>query len=139
MAVASPEFIRIDPAGRLLYTTDSTSDLASTFSIDSVTGTLTLVGTRAMRDDPAAVAFVSGASAVTPTPTFAYVANAGDDTVSAFAITPATGFLTPVAASPFSVVPGPGPVSLSADPLGQFLFVGNSGTNDVSEIGRAHV
>jgi 6-phosphogluconolactonase (cycloisomerase 2 family) len=132
VAVVSPEFIRIDPAGKLLYATDSTSDLASFFSINPVAGTLTPTGTRAMRGDPAAVAFVSGTAAVTPTPTVAYVANAGDDTVSAFAVTPVTGFLTPIVGSPFSVAPGTGPIALSADPLGQFMFVGNSGTNDVS-------
>jgi len=125
--VASREFIRIDPAGKLLYATDSTSDLASTFSIDSVTGTgtLTPTGTRAMRGDPAAVAFVSGTAAVTPTPTFAYVANAGDDTVSAFGITPANGLLTEIFGSPFPITLGTGPVALTADPLAKFLYVAN--------------
>jgi 6-phosphogluconolactonase (cycloisomerase 2 family) len=128
----NPQFIRIDPAGRLLYATDSTLSLVSVFSIDSVTGQLTATGTRAMRDGPAAVAFVSGAAAVAPTPTFAYVANAGDHTLSAFAIDPANGFLTSIAGSPFPVAPSTSPVSLSADPLGRFVFAGNSGTNDVS-------
>jgi 6-phosphogluconolactonase (cycloisomerase 2 family) len=127
VVLASSEFIRIDPAGKLLYATDSTSDLASIFSIDSVTGagTLTSVGTRAMRDNPAAVAFVSGTSAVTPTPTFAYVANNGDATVSAFGITPATGLLTPTVGSPFPITLGTGPVALTADPLAKFLYLAN--------------
>ncbi len=134
VAVASPEFIRIDPAGRLLYATDSTSDLASIFSIDSVTGTgaLTLVGTRAMRDNPAAVAFVSGTAAVIPTPTFAYVTNAVDNTLSAFAITPASGLLTEIFGSPFPVTLGTGPVALTADPLAKFLYVANGTPGNVS-------
>jgi 6-phosphogluconolactonase (cycloisomerase 2 family) len=132
--VANPQFIRIDPAGRLLYSTNSTLDLVSIFSIDPVAGPLTATGTRAMRDGPAAVAFVSGTAAVAPIPTFAYAANAVGSTVSAFAITPATGLLTELVGvgSPFSVAPGAGPVALSADPLSRFVFVGNSGTNDVS-------
>ena len=52
MAVANPQFIRIDPAGRLLYATDSTSDLVSFFSIDPVTGQLVSTGTRDMRARP---------------------------------------------------------------------------------------
>ena len=128
---AKPQFIRIDPAGRTLYATDSILNLVDFFSIDPVAGTLTPAGTRAMKDSPGALAFVSGTSAVTPTPTFAYVANAGGNTVSAFGITPANGLLTPIAGSPFPVA-GTVPVSLSADPLNRFVFVGNSGTNDVS-------
>src|SRR6185295_18724800 len=114
--------------------TDSASDLVSVFSIDPIAGTLTATGTRAMKDGPGALAFVSGTTAVTPTATFAYVANAVSNTVSAFAITPATGLLTELVSvgSPFSVVPGTGPVALSADPLSRFVFVGNSGTSDVS-------
>jgi 6-phosphogluconolactonase (cycloisomerase 2 family) len=131
---ANPQFIRIDPGGRTLYATDSTLNLVSFFSIDPVTGLLTVAGTRAMRDGPAALAFVSGTDAVAPTPTFAYVANAGDNTVSAFAITPATGLLTELVSvgSPFPVAPGTGPVALSADPLGKVLCVANGATNNVS-------
>jgi 6-phosphogluconolactonase len=132
VAVANPQFIRIDPTERTLYATDSTSNLVSFFSTDSVTGQLTLAGTRAMKDSPGALAFVSGTSAVTPTPTFTYVANAGDDTVSAFAITLTTGLLTPIGGSPFPVPPGAAPVSLSADPLAKYLYVGNSGTDNLS-------
>ena len=121
VSVANPEFIRIDPPGRLLYATNSTSDLASIFSINPVDGTLSPTGTRTMRDNPAAVAFVSGTAAVTPTPTFAYVANAGDDTVSAFGITPATGFLTPTVGSPFPLAPSMNPQSVVADPFGRAI------------------
>jgi 6-phosphogluconolactonase (cycloisomerase 2 family) len=132
---AHPQFITIDPDGITLYATDSTSNLVSFFSIDPVTGQLTPTGTRAMRAGPGALAFVSGTAAVAPTPTFAYVANAGGNNVSAFSITPSSGLLTELVGvgSPFSVAPGgTGPGALSADPLGRFLYVANETTNNVS-------
>jgi YVTN family beta-propeller protein len=132
--VANPQFIRIDPAGKLLYATNSASDLVSIFSINPIAGPLTFVGERPMRDGPGAVAFVSGSSAISPTPTFAYVANAGGNTVSAFAITPATGLLTELVSvgSPFSLAPGTNPQSVAADPFGRYLFVVNQTNNTVS-------
>jgi 6-phosphogluconolactonase (cycloisomerase 2 family) len=59
------------------------------------------------------------------------VANNGDDTVSAYLIASADGSLTAIG-SPLSVTPGAGPVSLSADPLGKFLYVANATSADVS-------
>jgi 6-phosphogluconolactonase (cycloisomerase 2 family) len=131
---AHPQFITIDPTGRTLYATDSTSNLVYFFSIDPVTGLLTPAGTRAMRAGPGAVAFVSGTAPVTPTPTFAYVANAGAATVSAFEITPATGFLTELVGvgSPFPLTPGTNPQSVAADPFGRYLYVANQVGNNVS-------
>jgi DNA-binding beta-propeller fold protein YncE len=59
------------------------------------------------------------------------VANSGTDTVSAYLIAAGNGSLTPIG-SPFLVAPGTGPVALSADPLGQFLYVANKTSNNVS-------
>ncbi len=56
-----------------------------------------------------------------PTPKFAYVANYGDDTVSAYTINSATGALRAVAGSPF--VTGSNPASVTVDPLGRFAYV----------------
>jgi 6-phosphogluconolactonase (cycloisomerase 2 family) len=58
--------------------------------------------------------------------------NQGSDNVSAFAIAPATGVMTPIGGSPFPVVSGTGPISVSADPLGLYLYVANETSNNVS-------
>jgi 6-phosphogluconolactonase (cycloisomerase 2 family) len=59
------------------------------------------------------------------------VANNTTSSVSAYLIASADGSLTPLAGSPF-LTAGTGPVSLSADPLGRFLYVANQASSDVS-------
>jgi len=66
---------------------------------------------------------------VEPTGRFAYVANQGANTVSAFAINPTSGLLTP-AGGP--VATGNLPASTSVDFSGRWLYVANLGSNDVS-------
>jgi 6-phosphogluconolactonase len=55
--------------------------------------------------------------AVDPSGKFAYVANAGDNTVSGYTINPATGALTAIAGSPFAE--GAEPFSVAVDPKRQ--------------------
>src|SRR5256884_325602 len=65
--------------------------------------------------------------AVDPKNRFAYIANRGDNTISAYAIG-GTGALTPVPGSPFPQDPtasGELPVSVAVDPAGKFVFVAN--------------
>jgi 6-phosphogluconolactonase (cycloisomerase 2 family) len=70
-----------------------------------------------------------------PTPKFAYVANSGDNTVSAYTINGSTGALRAVAGSPFAA--GSFPQSVAVDPSGRFAYVANkfgkgSGPGNVS-------
>ncbi len=51
-------------------------------------------------------------------------------TVSAYAINPHTGALTPVAGSPFKA--GTHPLSITIDPYGESVYVANSDSNNVS-------
>jgi DNA-binding beta-propeller fold protein YncE len=68
--------------------------------------------------------------AVDPTGKFAYVANQGDGTVSAYTIDPSTGALKTITGSPFTA--GSGPHSVAVDPTGKFAYVANSGDGTVS-------
>jgi DNA-binding beta-propeller fold protein YncE len=64
---------------------------------------------------------------------FAYVANGsggGPGTISAYAVNKDTGFLTPVAGSPFPG--GQFPRWVTVDPSGDFLYVANSNDNTIS-------
>ncbi|WP_239185839.1 IPTL-CTERM sorting domain-containing protein [Candidatus Nitrotoga sp. HW29] len=61
---------------------------------------------------------------VSPNGAFAFVANKGSDTISAYSIAPGTGALTPVAGSPF--IAGPSPYSVTVSPNGAFIYVANS-------------
>ena len=62
--------------------------------------------------------------------TFAYVANSGSNTVSAYSIDAPTGGLTEVAGSPFAT--GVAPLSVAVNPAGTFAYVANSGSSTVS-------
>jgi DNA-binding beta-propeller fold protein YncE len=61
---------------------------------------------------------------------FAYVANAGSNDVSAYAIDASSGTLTRVKGSPFGA--GTAPYSVAVDPTGTFAYVPNAGSNNVS-------
>lgn len=61
---------------------------------------------------------------------FVYVSNNGSNTVSAYAINPTTGALTPVTGSPFATGSGPGTVAINA--AGSLAYVTNGGSNDIS-------
>ena len=67
---------------------------------------------------------------VDPTGKFAYVANTGSNTVSAYAIDAATGTFAEVTGSPFAA--GTAPISVTVDPAGKSAYVANAGSNPVS-------
>jgi 6-phosphogluconolactonase len=62
---------------------------------------------------------------------FAYVANEGSNTISAYAIDASTGALTEIAGSPFAAT-GTGPIAVAVDPDGTYLYVANNASNTVS-------
>jgi 6-phosphogluconolactonase (cycloisomerase 2 family) len=61
----------------------------------------------------------------------AFVANQTANTISAYIIDTSTGFLTPVAGSPFAST-GLAPIALTVDPNGTYLYVADNGSNAVS-------
>jgi DNA-binding beta-propeller fold protein YncE len=63
-------------------------------------------------------------------PEYAYVANQGSNTISAYRINAITGVLTPLAGSPFAA--GVAPTSVTVNPAGTFAYVANSGDNTIS-------
>lgn len=70
------------------------------------------------------------AISVDPTGRFAYVANAGSNTVSAFNIHHKTGALSAIHGSPFQS--GQRPIALAVHPDGLFLYIANEISKDVS-------
>jgi 6-phosphogluconolactonase len=96
----------------------------SGYIINSATG-LTAIAGSPFAAGPGAESVV-----VDPSGKFAYVANAGSDTVSEYAINQATGTLTAIAGSPLAE--GARPFCVAVDPSGKFVYVANSDTNTVS-------
>jgi 6-phosphogluconolactonase len=124
----SPTSVVVDPASRFVYVTNQGDGTVSALKIDT-TGT-----------NPGALAVVPGspfAAGSSPAQIvvdaydrFAYVANKGDGTISAYTIDATTGALSAIAGSPFT--DGNAPSSLVVDNLGRFLYVVNSGSSSVS-------
>jgi 6-phosphogluconolactonase len=63
-------------------------------------------------------------------PSFAFVANVGSNSISAFEIVPSTGALAPVEGSPFPA--GSGPEFLAVNASGTLLFAANTGSHNIS-------
>jgi 6-phosphogluconolactonase (cycloisomerase 2 family) len=108
---------------RFAYVADIVDGTLSEYTVNPMTGQLRTNGYTFAGRGPQAVV-------VDPHGKFAYVANSGDNNVSAFSIDNASGTLTPVTGSPFSG--GSNPISVAVDPSGAFAYVVNSASNNVS-------
>jgi 6-phosphogluconolactonase len=119
--------VSIDPSGKFLYSTDSSSSgpVGFVFSIDGSTGALTRIDQQGIRGASGNTgALVTGTKAVQYSPRFAYVTNQTDQSISEYTINDTTGALTAVIGSPLS--DGNGPQVVAATPNGKFVFTGNS-------------
>ena len=116
-----PVSVAVDPAGRFVYVTNSSSNDVLMFTINATTGALTSVGTIAAGTDPVSVA-------VDPAGKFVYVTNSSSNDVLMFTINATTGTLTSIG----TITTGGDPVCVAVDPAGKFAYVTNSSSNDVS-------
>jgi 6-phosphogluconolactonase len=128
------------PSTENLYVTDSVNYRLLNYSVDASTGALTAVP---LLDNTPGVATgtVPSGVAVDPCNRFVFVSNGSpNNTVSAFSvcnsITPscprADFSLQAVTGSPFVISPGDGPGPLAVDPYGNFLYVVDSGSSELS-------
>lgn len=127
--VSDPVALAVTPSGKILYVADQAASLVWTFEIGA-NGALSLnpllppVGTGSA---PSALAMNSLGS-------FLYVPNRDSETVSAFSIASGAGQV----AGELSTIPGSayptglGPVSAAVDPSGQFLYVADENSNQIS-------
>jgi 6-phosphogluconolactonase (cycloisomerase 2 family) len=121
-----PRTIAIDPAGKFLYATISSSFMGTStavyaYTIDATSGALT-----AVPGSPFAAGENPVSAAVDVSGRFLFVANNANTTngnsVSVFSIDPDTGVLTGVSGSPFAA--SPFPLFVAVDPSGQYVYVG---------------
>ncbi|MGH9532925.1 MAG: lactonase family protein [Terriglobales bacterium] len=123
---ANPLRLRVDPAGRFVYVaTGATGTDIFPINSDGSLGTRITQGPTIGRESQDVV--------VEPLGQFAYVAD-GIDGVSAYAVNASSGALTLIqttgGADFFTV--GTTPVALAASPNGDFLYVANFGSNNIS-------
>jgi 6-phosphogluconolactonase (cycloisomerase 2 family) len=133
-----PASIVISPNGKYAYVADfactglgcaASQGTISQYTVGAADGALTPMS-------PAAVNTGSATSQpnsliVDPTNAFLFVANAGDNTVSQFAIGASSGALTLVG-SPV-LTGGTFPFSVTVDPSGHYVYTANSGSNNISQ------
>jgi 6-phosphogluconolactonase (cycloisomerase 2 family) len=129
-----PSAVAVTPDAKFLYVTNQFDNTVTEFSVDG-SGVLT-------RLIAIPVGTAPSTATISPDGGFLYVGNSGSSNLSAFAVcnqvlsscsnpTSPDGSLTPVTNSPFSV--GLDPSSIVFTPDGQFLFVVNRRSNEVSE------
>lgn len=132
--VSAPSAMAVSSNGFFAYVTNRRTNNVTAFRV-STEGALLLVPSTSTNPNPAAVDAAPAALAISPDTKHLYVANNGNDTVTAFnieiagaltMISPTAGNTNPLA------VNGADPASIAIPQSGKFLYVANSGSNDVT-------
>jgi len=117
-----PRVIALEPSGRFAYVGNIDSNDISVFTLDLNTGTLAMLGS------PVPTGSGPRSVLVGPTGNVSYTANQNSDQVSEFSINPNTGALTLLD----SVSTDHTPVAPSFHPSGQYAYVANFDSSDVT-------
>jgi 6-phosphogluconolactonase len=132
----APFSVSVDSSGRFVYATSATGNLLYSFELNQTTGDLTPLSNGAVitsRDQP--ISLVAYSSVTTPAAAtfsskFAYVPNAGANTIGGYAINTSSGALN--AGSPVASF-GDSPRVAAVHPRGRFVLgVNETGTNYVA-------
>ena len=130
ISVTDPVALAIPSSGDFLYVADQLNSVVHIFSFDS-SGNLSPLGTPVVL----ALGISPTAIAINPNGTFLYVTNAQTNNISAFAIATGgatfAGDLVPISGSPFPAG-GFKPVSAAIDPSGQYMYVVDQNSNQIS-------
>lgn len=122
-----PVAVKLDPAARYAFVLNQGGNNVSVYRYRNNVTPLYFESVRS--GSPFATGREPLDLVVDPTGRYAYVANAGDDTVSAYRIHHQTGALSALPGSPFQA--GRRPVALAAHPSGDFLYVANAGSGGI--------
>ena len=132
--LSGPSAMAVSSNGFFAYVTNGRTSTVAAFRV-STEGALLSVPTTPSNPNPAPVEAAPGALAIAPNTKYVYVGNSGTDKVTTFTIE-ASGALTSIpqttgTTNPVSVN-GADPAAIAITQNGQFLYVANSGSNDVS-------
>ncbi len=135
-AGTSPGYVVLDPQGKFAYAANATSNDISAYLVSATTGTLSQIdcgGGAGCNGKNFSAGSFPNTLAMDPAGQFLYAANANDNTVSAYTINGATGALSQVAGSPYSVGPDAwGDESVAVDPSGKFVYATSDRSNNVA-------
>jgi 6-phosphogluconolactonase len=125
---AGPRHLAFTPNGKYVYVLSELNSTITAFSYDPAKGSLfemqiltTLSDMTTPRNDAAEIT-------VAPNGKWLYVSNRGQDTISAFTISPSDGSLTHTGDYPTEKEPR----HFALDPSGQFLFAENQNSNSIT-------
>lgn len=129
VTIPTPVALAVVPANNILFVADSS---------DGYVWALQISGTGVLTNSAQLPPVVSGSTpsglAMNAAGTFLYVANRDSENVSAFTIASGAGSvagtLTPIAGSPYGAALAP--VAGAVDPSGQFLYVADQNSNQIS-------
>jgi 6-phosphogluconolactonase len=132
--VSGPSAMAVSSNGFFAYVTNGRTSTVAAFRV-STEGALLSVPTTPSNPNPAPVEAAPGALAIAPNTKYVYVGNSGTDKVTAFTIE-ASGALTLIPQTAGTVNPvsvnGSDPAAIAITLNGQFLYVANSGSNNVT-------
>jgi 6-phosphogluconolactonase len=136
---SGPSSIAVD-AGKFAYVANANSNSISAYSISA--GALTALTDVDAGTSGTQTSIPTGTQpysiAIHPSGKFAYVANAGSNSISAYSIDATTGALARIDADGFtsgnqtSIPARSAPISIAIDPTGSYAYVANAGDNNVS-------
>jgi 6-phosphogluconolactonase (cycloisomerase 2 family)/murein DD-endopeptidase MepM/ murein hydrolase activator NlpD len=126
-ADTSPHSVAVDPTGQFVYAGNMFSSDVSAYTLDSTTGGLTQVP-----GSPFAMGAEAGFSvSVDPTGRFVYLPTRPPaSSLWGFTLDPGTGALAAISGSPYTS--GLGADWAAVHPSGQYVYVGNSNSGNVS-------
>jgi 6-phosphogluconolactonase len=132
--VSGPSAMAVSSNGFFAYVTNGRTSTVAAFRV-STEGALLSVPTTPSNPNPAPVEAAPGTLAIAPNTKHVYVGNSGTDKVTAFNIE-ASGALTLIPQTAGTTNPvavnGADPAAIAITPNGQFLYVANSGSNDIT-------
>ena len=133
---AQPASIATDLLGRFVYAPSAFGNPAA-FAAFSVTSSGTSAGQLTSITGMPSTGLDSMGVVVEPSERFVFVSNASSNAISGYSMSPATGLLTELTGSPFTVPNGGGgsPTAIAVSPFGSTLFVTDTSIDTVAALG----
>ncbi|MGA7294103.1 MAG: beta-propeller fold lactonase family protein [Terriglobales bacterium] len=123
---STPTGMVLSPSRKFLYVVNSRANSISIFSVNSVDGTLTLIGT------PIQAGSAPNMAAIDPSGAYFLVTNNFSNNISVFSIDSNTGNLTEVPGSPYFANQSPTSIQFALTPYAEFVYVTNPGIGMVT-------
>jgi 6-phosphogluconolactonase len=134
-AGSGPRHFAFDPAGKFAYVIEEMGSSLTAFSWDAAAGILRPLETISTKPPDYTGYNDCAELLIHPSGKFLYGSNRGHNSITVFALDPATGKPTPIQ---YAATEGKTPRGFGIDPTGSYLIAGNQDTNTVVEFRIDH-